>query len=97
MIVVDLILLDRFRSAPRCEHCHRQTPAGCHPAHISARGRGKRVDIACNLVSLCPACHHRQHASNRNPSLDDLWRIAAAREGLTVEDCIEKVRIIQRM
>lgn len=98
MIIIDLMLLDRFRSSRKCEYCGKPTPAGCHPCHISARGMGggKRVDIPENLASMCPLCHHKQHGQNRDPSLEDMWAIAAKREGITVEECKQRVWEIQR-
>lgn len=97
-IIIDESVLDIFRFSPRCEWCGKGTPTGCHPAHVSARGMGggKRIDSVYNVVALCHLCHHRQHYSNSNPSLEDLWGVIAKREKLTVDECKQKVWDMQR-
>ncbi len=97
MKIIDEAMLDRFRAASRCEFCGQRTQNGADPAHISARGlgSGKRVDLACNLVSLCRGCHCAQGFRD-GPSLEELWAIAAKREGMSVKECKQRVWDAQR-
>ena len=54
MRIVDEQMLQRFRTAPRCEICRKVKLI--EPHHIHTRGAG-RLDISCNLISLCRECH----------------------------------------
>ena len=96
-------VLDKFRDMticewPDCKFCNnRRIRTGLDPAHISARGTGdhKRLDIPCNLVALCRGAHTSQHNSNK-PSRMFLFEIAAAREGMDVEEIIDAIHLLRR-
>jgi hypothetical protein len=89
MKVIDPVLLAEFAKPGRCEFCGRSCPSGRDPAHIFSRGAG-RVDIACNLVSLCRHCHSMSHAGEV-PTRRDLMCIAAMREKMTPEAIRDRV------
>jgi hypothetical protein len=80
--VVDPKLLDTFRGAGACSWCNRWCRYR-HAAHVFARGMGGggRLDVALNLVSLCPECH-LEHHDGRRPLRCDLLAVVAAREGM---------------
>lgn len=95
MRILDPDMLDRFRSAWRCEWCGRYMPTGCDPAHLFSRGAGG-PDAAINLASLCRWCHRSSHDGNE-PTREQLLRIVAAREGTTPEAIVEEVHRLRRM
>lgn len=78
-------LLDYFRRRPECELCG--LVKACHdPHHIKPKGigGGSRLDVACNLMALCRACHIEVHAGKISKA--QLLEIIAAREGLLAEE-----------
>ena len=86
MKIIDEVLLDEFRTTPRCEWCGRATPGGCEPHHVFARGRsdGFRLDIRINLLALDRWCHDRAHVGKI--SRKQLLAIIARRERRPVEE-----------
>lgn len=46
------------RDGFHCQICY--SPAGLHPHHIIPKGR-LRLDILCNILTLCHQCHRRLH------------------------------------
>lgn len=94
MKVIDPVLLAEFAKPGRCEFCGRSCPSGRDPAHIFSRGAG-RVDIACNLVSLCRHCHSMSHGGEV-PTRRDLMCIAAMREGIPVQEVEDTVMRLRR-
>lgn len=97
----DVLMLFRDRMDCECPDCNfcRNKPiySGLDPAHISARGTGdhKRLDIPCNLVSLCRGAHTRQHQSNR-PSQEELLAIAASREEMPLDEVMSAIFLLRR-
>lgn len=93
MKLADESLLNEFRAARRCELCRRGTPSGCDPCHLMSRGAG-RVDLRCNIVAACRACHQLSHT---NPAvLAQMFEIAARRERMTVEQIRDVVHRVRR-
>lgn len=93
MKIIDKNLLLEFRLKPKCEACGKRVQE-CDPHHIMTRGAG-RVDIRCNLISLCVECHTGFHTSGK-PSFFALLEIAAHREGTTPDEVLMKVWEIRR-
>lgn len=96
MIVRDEKLLAAFRSQTRCEHCRRYVREGCHPHHFTARGMGGggRLDVRCNLLSLCWQCHRDVH-DGRIPR-KELLEIIAHREQLSPEEVMDQLWRLRR-
>jgi 5-methylcytosine-specific restriction endonuclease McrA len=93
MKLIDGNLLDEFRHKTHCELCWKRSYTGLDPHHLMSKGAG-RVDIRCNLASLCRQCHNIVHA---NPDeLARLFAIVARREGMTVQDIKDRVHKIRR-
>ena len=92
MKIIDEVLLDEFRTAPRCEWCGRATPGGCEPHHDFARGRGGgfRLDIRINLLALDRWCHNRAHAGKI--SRKQLLAVIAVREHRPAEEIELEIR-----
>ena len=97
MIRTDESLLEYFRGKPNCEFCNRPSPGRLEPHHVLTRGHsgGSRLDVALNLVALCPGlyggqCHTRFGDDPRY--LERFLGIVARREGLAdgreVQECI---------
>lgn len=80
MIIADEKLLATYRGPGFCEHCRRMTPRR-QPHHIFCRGMGgaHRLDVAINLIALCPDCHARFH--NGRILRATFLAIVAQREG----------------
>lgn len=96
MRIVDEKLLDRFRTAGKCEWCGQWF--GCRePHHVFARGMGSgsRLDIRINLAALCLWCHRSHHDGNR-PLRCDLLAVVAKREGLLQADVEAEIRRLIR-
>lgn len=78
---------------PYCERCGN--PRALEVAHIISKGAGG-PDVRENLVVLCgPAsyqqgCHGLNHTGR--VSQEELFRIAAKREGVDPEECRKRVR-----
>lgn len=94
MKVIDKDLLKRFREKTQCEFCGVQSHDGMDPAHIFSRGAG-RIDVSPNIVALCRECHTRSHAGGE-PNKQQLLAIAAAREGLDVDEIVDKIYRLRR-
>lgn len=96
MIVTDEKLLKTFRMKERCEWCHKSV-FRCEPHHVFARGMGGggRLDVAINLIGLCPDCH-RDHHQGRTPQKFDLLAVVAAREGRLQIDIESEIAQLRR-
>lgn len=97
MRIADEPLLDRFRQAGRCEWCHTFCKRR-DPHHVFARGfgGGLRIDVALNLVSLCPH-DHIMHHNGHHPFRANLLEIVAKREGLSVLEIVDEINRIRRL
>ncbi len=97
MIVIDAKLLQAFRMKERCEYC-RKSVFRCEPHHVRTRGHGGggRLDIAINLVALCPLCHRSHHDGNE-PLTCDLKAIVAARESRLQDDIEAEIAALRKM
>ena len=93
MRLVDEAALAECRARERCEWCGHKGKTDA--AHIFSKGAG-RVDIACNLVSLCRACHSLSHAG-AEPNMDQLITLASRREGVRYEYVVNEVYRIRRL
>ncbi len=87
-------LLDEFRFAYVCELCGEPAPQGTDPHHLLTRGAG-RVDIRCNLASLCRCCHMDVHGNVQIAA--ELKQIVAKREGVPWSVIEESVWFFRRL
>lgn len=91
MKIVDEKLLAEFRSKGQCELCLRK----CYPLdphHLWTRGAG-RLDIRCNLISLCRVCHSEvEHKQAKERILE----IVCRRERAKPEAIWEVVCFVRR-
>ena len=102
MRIIDDDLLDRFRSAGRCEICRKQCKQR-EPHHHRRKGfgSGARLDVAINLVALgssalfCCGCHGSIHAGEI-PNEAVLAAIAK-REKERPQDIEEALFILERL
>lgn len=95
MKLIDTALLNRFRRARQCELCLKTLHTGADPHHLWTRAAG-RVDLPCNLASLCREDHNKVEAIPLHA-----WRIrqrVALREGKTFQEIkaiVDRVRRCQ--
>lgn len=80
----------REQADHRCERCGRWADLEVHHVVERGMGGGRRVDERWNLVAICPSCHRAYH-DGRIPRREFVG-IVAHREGLFVEDLIERYR-----
>ena len=78
MLRIDERLLVYFRGRT-CERCGLGPG---EPHHVKPRGHGggSRLDVACNLISLCRMCHMAVERTREGQQ--ECWRIIESREGL---------------
>ena len=98
MKVVNEELLAVFRTKRRCEFCHAPSLGRLAPHHVHTRGAG-RVDIAENLIALCPMfcggnCHAKVHDGKL--SRPQMLEAVAKREKMAPEAITMKVYEIRR-
>lgn len=78
---------------PYCERCG--SPRALEVAHIISKGAGG-PDMPENLVVLCGPASYQQGCHGLNHmgrvSQEELFRIAARREGIGAEECRRRVR-----
>lgn len=94
MRIIDEDALDECRERWRCERCGKPTPSGCEPHHIFTRGAG-RLDIRCNLIGLCRACHPEVQEGGK-AARDECLLIVARRERMSIEDIEDIVNSLRR-
>lgn len=96
MIFKDDNVLDRFRKAGTCAWCKKRGPTDA--AHYRRRGMGSggRLDVPCNLVSLCRTCHDNQHNGKR-PMECDLLLLIAHREKCLQDDVLAVLNMLGRL
>lgn len=87
----------KFSGRGCCAHCGQWSPVR-HCAHVFAIGMGgnNRLDVPCNLVSLCWLCHRRSHEGDE-PTQETLLRIVAKREGTTPDAIREEIYRLRRL
>ncbi len=91
MKIIDKALLKLFAGPGQCELCGRWF-AHRHAHHAFIR-RWCRRDVAANLASLCPSCHRRAEVGDAVKAIrEQLERIVAKREGLSVEELRLRIR-----
>lgn len=95
MILADKELLKAVARRSHCELCGaRRSSFLLDPAHLMSRGAG-RVDIPCNLASLCRWCHNATHADPK--AKERLWAVVCRREGMTREEIEAIVFEVRRL
>lgn len=94
MKIKDEKLLSLFRAKRQCQYCWTHTTV--QPHHVFARGMGgiRRLDVAINLIALCPFCHRQFHDGHiqRHHLLEKIAR----REKRTVDDLLDELYLLLR-
>lgn len=88
--------LDRFRQPRTCEYCFKACSSP-DPHHLSAKGMGGggRIDLACNLISLCRECHTSLHDGNIDRA--ELLNVVARREKTTIDAIRTVIYLVRRL
>jgi hypothetical protein len=89
MIILDPQLLFEFRLKGRCEWCSKARPVNAHHIFCRGLGGGSRLDVAINLIALCPFCHSDFH--NGHIARYDLLAIVAKREGKLQDEIVTEI------
>ena len=92
MRIIDEELLASFSGAGRCEFCGKASQQR-HAHHVHSRGSG-RLDIAINIVSLCPMCHADAHAGVTTRY--EFLAIIAVREGIMQDAIVAEIHRLRR-
>ncbi len=95
MVIEDPDVLAFERQPGPCCWCGRPCPFGRDPMHILSRGAGQ-VDVACNVIGGCRACHSSSHGGNE-PTTIDLLAVSAVRNGLMQDDIKGIVWAVRRL
>lgn len=96
MTITNERTLNRFRYAACCEICRRRVcPLDPHHWTPTGLGGGSRLDIACNLASLCRCCHDDVHA--KRITKRKVLEVIAEREGLSEAVIQETIWLLLRL